>query len=162
MEIYYVTLKYVWLFFKVLLNMTKWNAFSLLLLYVKRYEGLHNVFLSKSLWHIYIYFPTAKLMCWLFIEILQVYFNRTEKISLRNFLSHQATHKQVFICVDEQIYFQNYFIKCTLLFISFIKNVMFCCRCFRAWHMGLESQCVIPLVKVIYETSRLPVSCALC
>lgn len=38
---------------------------------------------------------------------------------------------------------------------------MFCCRCFRAWHMGLESQCVIPLVKLTYETSRLPVTCAL-
>ena len=64
--------------------------------------------------------------------------------------------------MDEQIYFQNYFIKCTLLFISFIKNVMFCCRCFRARHMGLESQCMIPLVmKLAYEMSKLPVSCGL-
>lgn len=141
----------------------KYDKIECLLFFTVVYKEIRRIaqLLFIKIFVVYIYFHTAELMCWLFIEILQVYFSRTEKSPLEISFPTKQTHKQVFICVDEQIYFQDYFIKCTLLFISLIKNVMFCGRCFRVWHMGLESQCVIPLVKLIYETSRFPVSCAL-
>lgn len=86
---------------------------------VIRYEKIECLFfftiVYKEIWRIaqllfikifavYIYFHTAELMCWLFIEILQVYFNRTEKPKKFPFLPSKLINRFSSVWMNRYIF----------------------------------------------------------